>query len=52
MTVVQTKNYIDYGSFYHNLTNVIHKKKINNQKKPRWRFAAARFNSWLKSLSH
>lgn len=52
MTDVQTKNYIGHGSFYHDLTNVIHKKKLTTQKKPRWRFAAARFNNWVKTFSH
>lgn len=33
MIGVQTKKYIDYGSFYHDLTNVIHKKKLTTQKK-------------------
>ena len=52
MTDVQTKNYISYGSFYHGLTNVIHKKKLTTKKNRAGVLLQHGLISGLKSLSH
>ena len=52
MTDVQTKNYIGHGSFYHDPTNLIHKKKLTTKKNRAGVLLQHGLIIGLKSLSH